>query len=235
MDSSWPLATFRIGPARKSSPFDLIIYPLLSTLVRSRWRDIGLAFFAFWLTLTSSRSYPLCQRLFMRGFRFRSTLKKWPTRKACVVDKRVGWVLAKCFFFFRFHGPKYPGYQRFILACDYELRRPRAEDTSGEAARENNVVPRVTRSMKTQKTTWPISSHHACQHACFSHRSLFKTWPKPETAHEKPLAQGRTETKSRSIKTLRKARPISSHHARSTMHVLISYLTFNKFICYNEF
>lgn len=102
MDSSWPLATFRIGPARKSSPFDLIIYPLLSTLVRSRWRDIGLAFFAFWLTLTSSRSYPLCQRLFMRGFRFRSTLKKWPTRKACVVDKRVGWVLAKCFFFFVF-------------------------------------------------------------------------------------------------------------------------------------
>ena len=224
MDSSWPLATFRIGPARKSSPFDLIIYPLLFTLVRSRWRDIGLAFFAFWLTLTSSRSYPLCQRLFMRGFRFRSTLKKWPTRKACVVDKRVGWVLAKVFFFVFMDRNTLATRGLFLRAT-----------TSGEAARENNVVPRVSRSMKTQKTTWPISSHHACQHACFSHRSLFKTWPKPETAHEKPLAQGRTETKSRSIKTLRKARPISSHHARSTMHVLISYLTFNKFICYNEF
>ena len=38
---------------------------------------------------------------------------------------------------------------RFFLACDEELRRPQAEDTSG---------------------------------------SLFNTWPKPETAHEKPLA-----------------------------------------------
>ena len=40
----------------------------------------------------------------------------------------------------------YPGYQRFFLACDGELRfvgrkptrvRPKAEDTSGEAARKN--------------------------------------------------------------------------------------------------
>ena len=27
-------------------------------------------------------TYPGCQRLFMRGFRFRSSLKKWPARKA---------------------------------------------------------------------------------------------------------------------------------------------------------
>ena len=27
-------------------------------------------------------TYPRCQRLFMRGFRFRSSLKKWPARKA---------------------------------------------------------------------------------------------------------------------------------------------------------
>ena len=33
-------------------------------------------------------SYPGCQRLFMRGFRFRSSLKKWPARKV---------------FFFRLH------------------------------------------------------------------------------------------------------------------------------------
>ena len=59
LSSIW-LAAFRIGAARKSSPFDLIIYPLLITLVRSRWRHIGLAFFAFWLTLTSSLSYPVC-------------------------------------------------------------------------------------------------------------------------------------------------------------------------------
>ena len=31
----------------------------------------------------------------------------------------------------------YPGCQRFFLACDEELRRPQAEDTSGEAARKN--------------------------------------------------------------------------------------------------
>ena len=37
--------------------------------------------------------------------------------------------------------------------------RPKAEETSGEAARKK-----------------------------FSRGSLFKTWPKPETAHEKPLA-----------------------------------------------
>ena len=55
----------------------------------------------------------------------------------------------------------YPGYERFFLACDGELRfvgrrptrvRPKAEDTSGEATH------------------------------------FFKTWPKAETAHEKPLA-----------------------------------------------
>ena len=45
------------------------------------------------------------------------------------------------------------GTRDFFLACDEELRRPSAEDTSVEAA-----------------------------------RSLFKTSPKPETAHEKSLA-----------------------------------------------
>ena len=32
--------------------------------------------------LKSDRTYPGCQRLFMRGFRFRLSLKKWPARKA---------------------------------------------------------------------------------------------------------------------------------------------------------
>ena len=31
---------------------------------------------------------------------------------------------------------RYPGYQRFFLAWDEELHRPKAEDTSGEAARK---------------------------------------------------------------------------------------------------
>ena len=44
LSSIW-LAAFRIGAAGKSSPFDLIIYPLLITLVRSRWWHIGLALF----------------------------------------------------------------------------------------------------------------------------------------------------------------------------------------------
>ena len=40
----------------------------------------------------------------------------------------------------------YPGYQRFFLACDEELRRPprpSAEDTSGDAARKK-LFARVT-------------------------------------------------------------------------------------------
>ena len=49
----------------------------------------------------------------------------------------------------------YPGYQRFFLGCDEELRRPQA-DTSSEFG--------------------------------FSRGSLFKTWPKPKTAHEKSPA-----------------------------------------------
>ena len=168
MDSSWPLATFRIGPARKSSPFDLIIYPLLSTLVRSRWRDIGLAFFAFWFTLTSSRSYPLCQRLFMRGFRFRSTLKKWPTRKACVVDKRVGWVLAKCFFFFSFSWTEIP-----LLPEVYSCVRLRASSTAGRGHE------RRSRERK-QRGTQGISVYENAknnlaniQPSCLSTRMLF--------------------------------------------------------------
>ena len=44
LSSIW-LTAFRIGAVRKSSPFDLIIYPSLTTLVRSRWRDSSLAFF----------------------------------------------------------------------------------------------------------------------------------------------------------------------------------------------
>ena len=35
----------------------------------------------------------------------------------------------------------YPEYQRFFLACDEELRRPQAEDTSGKD--EKSLAPRV--------------------------------------------------------------------------------------------
>ena len=146
-------------------------------------------FFAFWLTLISSRSYPVCKRLFMRGFRFRSS----QARTACVVDKRDGWVLAKFFFFFsRFHGPRRPGYQRFILPCDYELRRPQAEDTSGEAARKNLWYPGYLDLWKRKNLVSQYPAITLVMNACFSRRSLFKTWPKPETAREKPLIQGRT-------------------------------------------
>ena len=190
-------------------------------------------FFAFWFTLTSPRSYPVCQRLIMRGSRFRSSLKKWPARKhALLISMMAGyWPSYFCVFMDR----DTLGTRGIFLRATTSFvgRRPR---TRAAKPREKTTwYPGYLGLWKTQKTTWPISSHHACQRACFSHRSLFKTWPKPGTAHEKPLAQGRTETKSRSIKTLKKARPISSHHPWSTMHVLISYLTFNKFICYNEF
>ena len=35
----------------------------------------------------------------------------------------------------------YPEYQRFFLACDEELRRPKAEDKSGKD--EKSLAPRV--------------------------------------------------------------------------------------------
>ena len=117
----------------------------------------------------------MCARDFSCAVRgFDQVLKSDPREKhGLLISVMAGYWPS--FFFLRFRGQRHPGYQRFILACDDEVRRPRAEDTSGEAARENNVVPRVSRSMKTQKTTWPISSHYACQCACFSRRSFFKT------------------------------------------------------------
>ena len=42
-----------------------------------------------------------------------------------------------------------------------------------------------TRAAKPREKTRAQSS---LIYACFSRGSLFKTWPKPETAHEKPLA-----------------------------------------------
>ena len=54
----------------------------------------------------------------------------------------------------------YPGYQRFFLACDEELRRPQV-DTSSALGR---------------------------RHERGSRESLLKTRPKAETAHEKSLA-----------------------------------------------
>ena len=92
-------------------------------------------FFAFWLTLTSSRSYPVWKRLFMRVF---GQVKR--EKHALLISVMAGY-WPSFFFFSRFHGPRHPGYQRFILACDYELRRPQAEDTSGEAARKNLWYP----------------------------------------------------------------------------------------------
>ena len=48
------------------------------------------------------------------------------------------------------------------------------------------VGPRPkTRAVKPREKTRAQSS---LIYACFSCGSLFKTWPKPETAHEKPLA-----------------------------------------------
>ena len=56
---------------------------------------------------------------------------------------------------------------RGCLACDEELRRPEADTSSAEVRRH------VRRSQKSQN---------------LSRGSLFKTWPTPETAHEKRLA-----------------------------------------------
>ena len=66
-------------------------------------------------------SYPGCQRLFMRGFRFRSSLKKWPARKV---------------------------FSRGFAARVFGLRpntcRPAADETKLPVAREKKpLVPRV--------------------------------------------------------------------------------------------
>ena len=56
MGPSFPLGIFRFVPVSKSSVFGHTISPLLTKLVRSRWQNIGLVFFAFLLTSNSSRS-----------------------------------------------------------------------------------------------------------------------------------------------------------------------------------
>ena len=66
-------------------------------------------------------TYPGCQRLFMRGFRFRSSLKKWPARKV---------------------------FSRGFAARVFGLRpntcRPAADETKLPVAREKKpLVPRV--------------------------------------------------------------------------------------------
>ena len=58
---------------------------------------------------------------------------------------------------------EYPGYQRFFLACDEDLRRPQADTSSAEGRRQE-------RRRREKNRGW-----------------LFETWPKPETAHEKSL------------------------------------------------
>ena len=64
--------------------------------------------------------------------------------------------------FLLFPGAQYPGYQRLFLACDVDLRL-------FVGCRRKRFRP------KAEDTSG-------------SRGSLFKTWPKTETGHEKPLA-----------------------------------------------
>ena len=122
----------------------------------------------------------------MRGFRFRSRLKKWPVRKACVLTSMMaGYWLS---YFLRFHRPRYPGYH-VVFSRGFAARVLGPRPTKLVVARKNKpLVPRVSRSMKTQKNLGKYPAITLINNACFSRGSLFKTWPKPETAHEKPLA-----------------------------------------------
>ena len=81
-------------------------------------------------------SHSGCQRLFMRGFRFRSSLKKWPARKV---------------------------FSRGFAARVFGLRpntcRPAADETKLPVAREKKpVVPRVHPSLINTKN-WPMMQY----------------------------------------------------------------------------
>ena len=49
MGLSYPPGISRVGPARKSSLFGHIMNPLLTKLVRLRWRDIGVVLFCVFI------------------------------------------------------------------------------------------------------------------------------------------------------------------------------------------
>ena len=172
-------------------------------------------FFAFWLTLTSSRSCPtLEQRLFTRGFRFRSSLKKWPARKACVHDKRDGWILAKLVFAFsQIEIPWVPE----VFSRGFAARVLGLRPTKLVVARKNKpLVPRASRSLKTRKKKKKLGQYPAItliNNACCSRL----TWPKPETAHEKPLAHRVGPRRDQGQSKRKKARPMSCHLDRTSV------------------
>ena len=99
------------------------------------WPRFFLRFDWPWLRLGPT----LCARGFSSAVSgFGQVLNSDPLEKhALLTSVMAGYLPIFFFFFLRFRGPRHPGYQRYILACDYELRRPQAEDTSGEAARKN--------------------------------------------------------------------------------------------------
>ena len=125
----------------------------------------------------------------MRGFPFRSSLKKWPVRKACVLTGMMAGYWSSCFL--RFHRPRYPGYH-VVFSRGFAARVLGPRPTKLVVARKNKpLVARVFRSMKTKKkkTLGQYPANTLINNACFSRGSLFKTWPKSESAHEKSLAQ----------------------------------------------
>ena len=51
MGQSFPLEISHVGPAKKGFPCSLIINPILTKFVRSRWFDIGLVLCLFFIAL----------------------------------------------------------------------------------------------------------------------------------------------------------------------------------------
>ena len=85
-----------------------------------------------------------------------------PYRSWCK-KKRLCKGLSECTNYCWIQGLGYPGHQRVFLACDEEL-----SPGVGRTPKKRAAKPR-------ERTNFSVGS-------------LIKTWPKPETAHEKPLA-----------------------------------------------
>ena len=85
----------------------------------------------------------------MRGFRFRSSLKKRPARKACTLTSIMAGYWPSCFL--RFHRPRYPGYH-VVFSRGFAAQVLGPRPTNLVVARKNKpLVPRVSLSTKTQK------------------------------------------------------------------------------------
>ena len=141
------------------------------------WPRFFLRFDWPWLRLGPT----LCARGFSCAVPgFSQVLKSDPLEKHALLTSVMAGYSPSFFFFFAFTWTKTPWVPEV-----YSCARRRASLAAGRGherrSREKKpLVPRVSRSMKTQKVTWPISSHHVCQqHMLFAQVTFLRLDRKP--------------------------------------------------------